>query len=77
MHEISIDIDSLEDLRAMSDYPKLKATLDSIRDDSSKGNTILIERRYSNAPSDLIIKLSNLKELDQWIEGRFPGFLEQ
>lgn len=74
MQEVTFDIDKLKDLIVMKQHFQLQGILDSMRDYSSKGNPIIIERDYNNASADLIATLSTLDQVNAWIEKTFPGF---
>ncbi len=77
MVDVTFDIDGLKDRVVMKEPLILEGMLDSMRVRASEGHPIIIEQRYSNAPPDLLARLSSLKEVNDWIKANFPGFDKQ
>lgn len=71
MTTFSFDIETLTDWYS-SDNPLLNEAILSMRENSKTGATILIERKFENAPTEELIKLISLENLNKWILQTFP-----
>lgn len=66
-----IDRTSIEDMIALKSRPLVDALLQRLVEVIHNGDTVVIERRYANAPADLIKQITTNQELvvegQEWI----------
>lgn len=71
MSHYSFELDSLLDMYKSGDW-RLTEVVNSMREQSQNGATILIERTFDNAPTTELFRLKNIDEVAAWILKTFP-----
>lgn len=67
MPEMKIDISEIENMKALGQTFLMEETFNVMATHLDTGNIIVIERRYNNAPPDLVQEISTKADLKEFI----------
>lgn len=76
MNAFHFSIDDILDFYTLGNFHYLSEVFQSMRQEILNGMTIIIERRFTNAPNETMRRITSNKELEFWIKEQFPQFEE-